>query len=82
MTPVRSPRPCPWSDAPPGDSKTNAGWTVGWGSEFGLTQNVSAHAETMYFNLGTERRNMAGILADVQRDGFISTVGLRFRFGG
>jgi hypothetical protein len=36
----------------------------------------------MYFNLGTERRNMAGILADVQQDGFISTVGLRFRFGG
>jgi opacity protein-like surface antigen len=64
------------------DSKTKAGWTVGWGSEFGLTPNVSANAEIMYFNLGTERRNMAGILADVQQDGFISTVGLRFRFDG
>lgn len=64
------------------DSKTNAGWTVGWGSEFGLTQNVSVNSEIMYFNLGTERRNMASIVADVRQDGFISTVGLRYRFGG
>ena len=64
------------------DSKTKAGWTVGWGSEFGLTQNVWINGEIMYFNLGTDRYNMAGILADVQRDGLISTVGLRFRFGG
>jgi outer membrane autotransporter protein len=64
------------------DSKTKAGWTVGWGSEFGLTQNVSVKGEIMYFNLGTDRYDMAGILADVQRDGFISTVGLHLRFGG
>jgi hypothetical protein len=55
---------------------------VGWGSEFGLTPNVSVKSETMYFNLGTDRYNMGGIFADVQRDGFISTIGLRFRFGG
>ena len=64
------------------DSKTKAGWTVGWGSEFGLTQNVSVKSEIMYFDLGTDRRNMAGIVADVQRSGLISTVGLHYRFGG
>jgi opacity protein-like surface antigen len=64
------------------DSKTKAGWTVGWGSEFGLTPNVSVESETLYFNLGTDRYNMAGILADVQRYGFISKVGLHFRFSG
>jgi opacity protein-like surface antigen len=63
------------------DSKTKAGWTVGWGSEFGLTQNVSIKGEVMYFNLGTDRDALGGILADVQRDGFISTAGLHFRFG-
>ena len=36
----------------------------------------------MYFNLGTDRYNMGGILADIQRSGFISTVGLHFRLGG
>jgi hypothetical protein len=40
------------------DSKTKAGWTLGWGSEFGLTPNVSVNSETMYFDLGTVRYNM------------------------
>lgn len=30
------------------------------------------------FNLGTDRHNVAGIVADMHRDGYISTVGLRF----
>jgi len=64
------------------DSKTKAGWTVGWGSEFGLTQNVSAKAELAYFDLGTDRYNTAAVLADVHRQGLTSTVGLHFRFGG
>jgi opacity protein-like surface antigen len=64
------------------NSQTKVGWTVGWGSEFGLTPNVSVKSETMYFNLGTDRYSMGGIFADIQRDGFISTVGLHFRFGG
>src|ERR1700730_2851870 len=64
------------------DSKTKAGWTVGWGTEFGLARNVSVKGEMMYFDLGTDRYNMAGTLADIQRSGFISTVGLHFRFGG
>jgi opacity protein-like surface antigen len=64
------------------DSKTKPGWTVGWGSEFGLTQNVSVKSEIMYFDLGTDRRNMGGILVDTQRSGLTSTVGLHYRFGG
>jgi opacity protein-like surface antigen len=63
------------------DSKTKAGWTLGWGSELGLTPNVSVNSETMYFDLGNARYNMDGIGADIHRHGFISTVGLRFRFG-
>jgi opacity protein-like surface antigen len=37
------------------DSNTKVGWTIGWGSEFGLTPNVSIKSETSYFNLGTDR---------------------------
>ena len=64
------------------DSNTNTGWIVGWGSEFGLTPNVSVAGEVSSFNLGSEHVNLAGTPAEIQRDGFISTVGLRFRFGG
>jgi opacity protein-like surface antigen len=65
-----------------GDSNTRAGWTVGWGTEFGLTQNVSVKTELMYFDLGSDRYSIAGVPADIQRNGFISTVGLHYRFGG
>jgi opacity protein-like surface antigen len=64
-----------------GDSKTRTGWTAGWGTEFGLTQNVSVKSEFMYFDLGSDRYNLPGG-ADIQRNGFISTVGLHYRFGG
>jgi len=64
------------------DSKTKAGWTVGLGFEFGLTRNVSVKSEINYFDLGSDRYAIAGIPTDIQRNGFISTVGLRFRFGG
>jgi opacity protein-like surface antigen len=63
------------------DSKTKTGWTVGWGSEFGLTQNVSVKSEIMYFDLGSDRYDIAGISTDIRRNGFTSTVGLHFRFG-
>ena len=65
-----------------GDSKTHAGWTVGWGTEFGLTQNVSVKSEMIYFDLGNDRYNVAGAPIDIQRNGFISTIGLHYRFGG
>jgi opacity protein-like surface antigen len=65
-----------------GDSKTHAGWTAGWGTEFGLTQNVSVKSEMIYFDLGSDRYNIAGTPIDIQRNGFISTIGLHYRFGG
>jgi opacity protein-like surface antigen len=65
-----------------GDSKTQAGWTVGWGYEFGLTQNVSVKSEMMYFDLGSDRYSLGGNPIDIQRNGFISTLGLHYRFGG
>jgi opacity protein-like surface antigen len=65
-----------------GDSKTRAGWTVGWGTEFGLTQNVSVKSEFMYFDLGSDRYSIPSAPVDIQRNGFISTVGLHYRFGG
>jgi opacity protein-like surface antigen len=61
------------------DSKTKAGWAVGWGSEFGLTPNVSVNSEILYFDLGSDRYNMGRIVADVQRYGFVSRVGLHLR---
>jgi opacity protein-like surface antigen len=64
------------------DSKIRVGWTVGLGSEFGLTQNISVKSEISYFDLGSDRYNIAGIPTDIQWSGFISTVGLHFRFGG
>ena len=64
------------------DSKTKIGWTAGFGSEFSLTRNVSVKSEIMYFDLGSDRYNIAGIPADVQSNGFISTVGLHVLFGG
>jgi outer membrane immunogenic protein len=35
-----------------GISQTNAGWTVGAGIEFGITNNVSVKAEYLYVDLG------------------------------
>jgi opacity protein-like surface antigen len=63
------------------DSKVLAGWTAGLGYEFGLTRNISARAEVMYFDLGSDSHILAGIPGDLQRSGFMSTVGLRYRFG-
>jgi opacity protein-like surface antigen len=63
-------------------SRIDVGWTAGLGSEFGLTRNVSVKSETMYFDLAGDRDTVAGIPTDVRRTGFISTVGLRFRFHG
>jgi opacity protein-like surface antigen len=64
------------------DSKILAGWTAGLGYEFGLTKNVSARGELMYFDLGSEAHNLLGVSSDIQRSGLISTLGLHYRFGG
>jgi opacity protein-like surface antigen len=65
-----------------GDSKLLAGWTAGLGYEFGLTRNVSAKAEVMYFDFGSDAHALAGVPSDLQRSGFTSSLGLRYRFGG
>jgi opacity protein-like surface antigen len=64
------------------DSKLLAGWTAGLGYEFGLSKNISVRGEVMYFDLGSEGHDLAGIPTDLQRSGFTSTVGLQYRFGG
>lgn len=63
------------------DSNTRVGWTAGWGSEFGLTQNWSVKSEIVYFDLGSDRYDITGIATDIRRNGVISTVGLNLRFG-
>ena len=62
-------------------SKILTGWTAGLGYEFGLTRNISAKGELMYFDLGSDGQNLAGTPSNLQRSGFITTVGLHYRFG-
>jgi opacity protein-like surface antigen len=81
---------CPAS----GTSNTAAGWTVGGGSELGLTENWSVKAETSYFNLGSSQYSFGALAgpsgafpvtlpnASVRRDGWITTIGLNYRFTG
>jgi opacity protein-like surface antigen len=61
------------------DSKTSVGWTAGAGFEFGLTQNISAKAEYLYFDLGTDTYNL-GVPVRISRNGNIGRVGLNYRF--
>jgi hypothetical protein len=39
-------------------------------------------SEFMYFDLGSDRYSIPSAPVDIQRNGFISTVGLHYRFGG
>jgi opacity protein-like surface antigen len=61
------------------DSKTAVGWTIGAGFEFGLTQNISAKAEYLYFDLGSDTYNL-GVPIAINRTGNIGRVGLNYRF--
>ncbi|MCP1999761.1 autotransporter outer membrane beta-barrel domain-containing protein [Nitrobacter winogradskyi] len=69
-----------------GSSRTAVGWTIGYGAEFALSRNWTVRAESNYFDLGTERHSLAQgggippIQIDVRNHGFISTVGLNYRF--
>jgi len=67
---------CPAQSA----ARSSVGWTVGFGSEFALTKNWSVTADTKYFNLGKESYTVDGTLINVKRDGWISTIGLNYRF--
>jgi len=61
------------------ESKTAVGWTIGAGFEFGLTQNISAKAEYLYFDLGSDTYNL-GVPVSINRTGNIGRVGLNYRF--
>jgi opacity protein-like surface antigen len=63
------------------DTNTKTGWTVGWGTEFGLTRAISIKSETSYVDLGTDRFSVAGASTEIQRSGFTSTIGLHVRLG-
>jgi outer membrane autotransporter protein len=63
-------------------TQNRVGWTVGIGSEFALSRNWTVRTETNYFDMGRERYNFqpSNLDADVHQTGFISTVGLNYRF--
>jgi opacity protein-like surface antigen len=53
-----------------GESKTRIGWTIGGGFEYGLTQNWSAKAEYMFYDLGTDGYSVnPGYLPDIYNTG-------------
>jgi outer membrane immunogenic protein len=60
-------------------SKTSVGWAIGAGFEYGLTQNISAKAEYLYFDLGSDTYNL-GMPVAINRTGNIGRVGLNYRF--
>jgi outer membrane immunogenic protein len=68
-----------------GATQTNAGWTVGGGVEFALTNNWTAKAEYLHvdlgnfncgFNCGAAATNNVSLHSDVVR------AGVNYRFGG
>jgi opacity protein-like surface antigen len=64
------------------DSRNQAGWTIGFGTEFALDRNWTVRAESNYFDFGTSRFTIPGppLSVDVHEKGFISTVGINYRF--
>ena len=61
-------------------TRTRSGWTIGLGSEFALARNWTVRAETNYFDMGTARYILPSSTIDVRQTGYISTVGLNYRF--
>jgi outer membrane immunogenic protein len=61
---------------------TNAGWTVGGGLEFGLTQNASIKGEYLYVDLGSLNcgTGVCGAATDVSLKSHVVRGGLNFRF--
>ena len=68
------------------DSHSRAGWTVGFGTEFALTKNWTVRGETNYYDLGKINYNFnvppgpVLLTADVRETGFMTTVGVNYRF--
>ena len=82
VTFIVAPAGCPVTS----DTGTAVGWTAGWGGEFALSQNWSARSETRYFSLESVELSHpvfapSGFARpNVQTDGWISTIGLNYRF--
>ncbi|TPQ30114.1 autotransporter outer membrane beta-barrel domain-containing protein [Bradyrhizobium guangdongense] len=62
------------------DTQTKVGWTLGFGSEFALAKNWTVRSETNYYDIGTQRYSLAGELVDLKHQGFVTTVGVNYRF--
>jgi outer membrane immunogenic protein len=60
------------------ESHTTAGWTVGVGTEFGLTQNLSAKIEYLYVDLSTTNFTVTGA-SNGSRFGLLRA-GVNYRF--
>lgn len=67
-------------------NESRVGWTIGLGSEFALTKNWTVRSETNYFDMGTKRYTLpvtaigGPVSIDATEKGFITTVGLNYRF--
>jgi opacity protein-like surface antigen len=61
---------------------TLSGWTIGAGYEFALTQNWSAKAEYMYYNLTGDIALPAAGVQDVEVSGNLVRVGVNYKFSG
>ena len=60
------------------ESHTRAGWTVGAGTEFGLTQNLSAKIEYLYVDLANSNFTITG-MSNGYRFGLLRA-GVNYRF--
>jgi outer membrane immunogenic protein len=74
------------ADVVGGRSDTELGYTLGFGTESRLTQNISLVSDTLYYDLGRQTvtaTNAAGTASAsyrFQNDGWLSRIGLNFRF--
>ncbi|MBB5048339.1 outer membrane immunogenic protein [Rhodopseudomonas rhenobacensis] len=60
------------------ESHTNAGWTIGAGAEFGLSQNWSAKVEYLYVDLGSSNFGITGVPNSYQFG--VVRVGVNYHF--
>ena len=64
-----------------GTTSTATGWTVGFGTEVGLTKNWSAKGEYMYYDLGAKDYTVDnGLVVNVHPKGSLTRVGVNYRF--
>jgi outer membrane immunogenic protein len=60
------------------ETHTSAGWTIGAGAEFGLTQNWSAKVEYLYVDLSSSRFTITGVPNGYQFG--LVRLGVNYRF--